>query len=407
MPEPDAARALPLGGRARRRRPARRAACCSPPAAAASRSGPFASLNLGRLTADDGANVDANRERLAAAVGLPARALPLRPPGPRRRRPPRHRAARRRAARRRGGRPGDRAAATPPALVFVADCLPVLLAADGARRRAARRLARAARAGSSPRASRALRELGADGRARAPRSGPARAAAATRSARRSTPRSPTSRRPRGGAQPRPAARSRATSWRRPASATVHDTGLCTMCDRASSSPTGATAASPAARRGSCGGPDAERVRANLERIRAEIDAAARRAGPRPGRRRAARGGQVRRREDVGALAEAGLTLLGENRAQELEAKAAAQPGRFRWHFIGQLQSRKVKPDPAARRADPLRRVGLRAAPARAPRRRRTPSPRRGQRRAARRARPGSPRTSCRRSSSAARSASSA
>ena len=33
--------------------------------------GPYASLNLGRLTADDGANVDANRERLAAAVGLP------------------------------------------------------------------------------------------------------------------------------------------------------------------------------------------------------------------------------------------------------------------------------------------------------------------------------------------------
>ena len=38
---------------------------------------------------------------------------------------------------------------------------------------------------------------------------------------------------------------------------------------------------------------------------------------------------------------AGLTLLGENRAQELEAKAAAWPD-ARWHFIGQLQSRKVK-----------------------------------------------------------------
>ena len=41
------------------------------------------------------------------------------------------------------------------------------------------------------------------------------------------------------------------------------------------------------------------------------------------------------------LEEAGLTLVGENRAQELEAKAEAFPG-FRWHFIGQLQSRKVK-----------------------------------------------------------------
>jgi PLP dependent protein len=41
------------------------------------------------------------------------------------------------------------------------------------------------------------------------------------------------------------------------------------------------------------------------------------------------------------LGEAGLTLLGENRAQDLEAKATQHP-EFRWHFIGQLQSRKVK-----------------------------------------------------------------
>ena len=46
-------------------------------------------------------------------------------------------------------------------------------------------------------------------------------------------------------------------------------------------------------------------------------------------------------EDLGALAEAGLTLLGENRAQELDGEAAATGDRFRWHFIGQLQSRKV------------------------------------------------------------------
>ena len=37
-----------------------------------------------------------------------------------------------------------------------------------------------------------------------------------------------------------------------------------------------------------------------------------------------------------------MTLLGENRAQDLAAKAEAHPGAFRWHFIGQLQSRKVK-----------------------------------------------------------------
>jgi uncharacterized pyridoxal phosphate-containing UPF0001 family protein len=47
-------------------------------------------------------------------------------------------------------------------------------------------------------------------------------------------------------------------------------------------------------------------------------------------------------EELGKLAEAGITVVGENRAQDLEAKAAAYPGVFRWHFIGQLQSRKVK-----------------------------------------------------------------
>jgi pyridoxal phosphate enzyme (YggS family) len=46
-------------------------------------------------------------------------------------------------------------------------------------------------------------------------------------------------------------------------------------------------------------------------------------------------------EEIGTLQEAGLTLLGENRAQELADKAGRYPD-FRWHFIGQLQSRKVK-----------------------------------------------------------------
>ena len=46
-------------------------------------------------------------------------------------------------------------------------------------------------------------------------------------------------------------------------------------------------------------------------------------------------------DEIGTLHEAGLTLLGENRAQELEDKATLHPD-FRWHFIGQLQSRKVK-----------------------------------------------------------------
>jgi PLP dependent protein len=42
------------------------------------------------------------------------------------------------------------------------------------------------------------------------------------------------------------------------------------------------------------------------------------------------------------LAEAGIEVVGENRAQDLEAKHAVYGDAFRWHFIGHLQSRKVK-----------------------------------------------------------------
>lgn len=45
--------------------------------------------------------------------------------------------------------------------------------------------------------------------------------------------------------------------------------------------------------------------------------------------------------ELGALVEAGLDLVGENRAQALEEKAQNYP-ELRWHFIGQLQSRKVR-----------------------------------------------------------------
>lgn len=46
--------------------------------------------------------------------------------------------------------------------------------------------------------------------------------------------------------------------------------------------------------------------------------------------------------DLPALAEAGVTLVGENRAQELAAKQDAHGEPFEWDFIGALQSRKVK-----------------------------------------------------------------
>jgi uncharacterized pyridoxal phosphate-containing UPF0001 family protein len=77
--------------------------------------------------------------------------------------------------------------------------------------------------------------------------------------------------------------------------------------------------------------DAARVRENAQRIRERIGDAELLAAV-----------KYLPLEELEVLAEAGVTLLGENRAQDLEAKAAAHPGTFRWHFIGQLQSRKVK-----------------------------------------------------------------
>ena len=94
-------------------------------------TGPFASLNLGRLTADDGANVDENRRRVAAATGCPRERFLFGKQV--------HAATVRRAteplgpSRPRTDEDGQATALRGhPALVFVADCTPVLLVADGA-----------------------------------------------------------------------------------------------------------------------------------------------------------------------------------------------------------------------------------------------------------------------------------
>jgi PLP dependent protein len=76
---------------------------------------------------------------------------------------------------------------------------------------------------------------------------------------------------------------------------------------------------------------AGRVRENLARVREEL----------PERVQILAAVKYVPLEELGALADAGIELVGENRAQELVAKAQAHPS-FRWHFIGQLQSRKVK-----------------------------------------------------------------
>jgi pyridoxal phosphate enzyme (YggS family) len=79
------------------------------------------------------------------------------------------------------------------------------------------------------------------------------------------------------------------------------------------------------------GLDARRVRDNLARVREEL----------PDGVQILAAVKYVPLEELGTLAEAGIELVGENRAQDLEAKAAAHP-ELRWHFIGQLQSRKVK-----------------------------------------------------------------
>ncbi|MFI4991674.1 MAG: YggS family pyridoxal phosphate enzyme [Solirubrobacterales bacterium] len=93
--------------------------------------------------------------------------------------------------------------------------------------------------------------------------------------------------------------------------------------------------------------DVERIRANVTRVRAEIDAAAQRAAQaRPGEepRRVELLGAIKyiRNDDLPLLAEAGIELVGENRAQELQAKHAAHGELFEWDFIGRLQSRRVR-----------------------------------------------------------------
>jgi PLP dependent protein len=47
-------------------------------------------------------------------------------------------------------------------------------------------------------------------------------------------------------------------------------------------------------------------------------------------------------DEMATLAEAGVEVVGENRAQDLQAKHSRYADGFRWHFIGHLQSNKVK-----------------------------------------------------------------
>ncbi|HWH12402.1 MAG TPA: YggS family pyridoxal phosphate enzyme [Solirubrobacteraceae bacterium] len=86
----------------------------------------------------------------------------------------------------------------------------------------------------------------------------------------------------------------------------------------------------------------KRVRGNLEAVRARVDAAAARVGRSGGDVRILAAVKYVPVGELGVLARAGVELVGENRAQDLVEKVDAHGDDFRWHFIGQLQSRKVK-----------------------------------------------------------------
>jgi len=91
---------------------------------------------------------------------------------------------------------------------------------------------------------------------------------------------------------------------------------------------------------------AEVVRANLQRVREQIAQALARS--RPAGAHGAREVEVLAAtkylaaRELPALADAGVRLVGENRAQDLQEKVAAHGPLFEWDFIGQLQSRRVR-----------------------------------------------------------------
>jgi pyridoxal phosphate enzyme (YggS family) len=87
----------------------------------------------------------------------------------------------------------------------------------------------------------------------------------------------------------------------------------------------------------------EGVRTNVERVRTEIADAAARAGRSADDVELLAAVKYVAVGELAVLAEAGISLVGENRAQELVVKHDAPGGeRLTWDFIGHLQSRKVK-----------------------------------------------------------------
>ena len=86
----------------------------------------------------------------------------------------------------------------------------------------------------------------------------------------------------------------------------------------------------------------EIVRANLEVVRGEIATAAGSVGRDPREVEVLAAGKYVPCGELPVLADAGITLVGENRARDLEEKVAAHGDLFEWDFIGTLQSKHVR-----------------------------------------------------------------
>jgi len=90
------------------------------------------------------------------------------------------------------------------------------------------------------------------------------------------------------------------------------------------------------------GLDADRVRTRLAEVEDRIASACERGGRKPDGVEILAATKYVPPEALGALAEAGVRLVGENLAADLEAKQELWGDRFAWDFIGHLQSRKTK-----------------------------------------------------------------
>ncbi len=86
------------------------------------------------------------------------------------------------------------------------------------------------------------------------------------------------------------------------------------------------------------GLEPKRIRENLQVVRERIAS----AGRNPADVEVLVATKYVSAEELPALADAGVTLVGENRAQDLASKHALHGDLFDWDFIGALQSRKVK-----------------------------------------------------------------